>query len=384
MSHKGDVNGGRLSAPFPWFGGKSKVAGMVWSRFGKVQNYVEPFAGSLAVLLSRPTPFMGTETINDKDGLVVNFWRAVKHDPEKVAEYADNPVFECDLTARHSWLVRHIDKLPSKLEGDPDYYDTKIAGWWVWGVSSWIGSGFCTGDGPWVSEKGEDGDRVLVKRKKEKKRVTKQTVNLGGDKGVNKKIVNLGGSKGVNKKIPILGNQGVGVSKRVPFLTGNGMGVNSTSAKRKGLINWFQDLADRLSMVRVCCGDWSRLTGPSVTTHHGLTAVFLDPPYADTADRCEGIYREDCTQVAHDVKKWAVSVGDDPLLRIALCGYVGEHDMPKSWTAIQCKAAGGYGGQGKKTDRGRLNSRQEVVWFSPYCLKPGLGLNVALKDHKKK
>ena len=36
-----------LKAPFPFFGGKSRVADNVWSRFGNVPNYVEPFAGSL-------------------------------------------------------------------------------------------------------------------------------------------------------------------------------------------------------------------------------------------------------------------------------------------------------------------------------------------------
>ncbi|KKM69533.1 hypothetical protein LCGC14_1449830, partial [marine sediment metagenome] len=43
-----------LKAPFPWFGGKRRVADKVWERFGDVPNYVEPFAGSLAVLLERP------------------------------------------------------------------------------------------------------------------------------------------------------------------------------------------------------------------------------------------------------------------------------------------------------------------------------------------
>lgn len=43
-----------LKAPFPWFGGKSRAAHLIWPRFGNVPNYVEPFAGSLAVLLNRP------------------------------------------------------------------------------------------------------------------------------------------------------------------------------------------------------------------------------------------------------------------------------------------------------------------------------------------
>ena len=91
-----------LPAPFPWFGGKRKVAAEVWSRFGPVANFVEPFYGSGAVLLGRPTPFGGTETINDADGLVSNFWRSVQADPEQTAHHADHPVNENDLHARHA------------------------------------------------------------------------------------------------------------------------------------------------------------------------------------------------------------------------------------------------------------------------------------------
>ncbi len=59
-------------APFPWFGGKSKVAPIVWQAFGEVKNYVEPFFGSGAVLLGRPHP-PHTETVNDADGFICNF-----------------------------------------------------------------------------------------------------------------------------------------------------------------------------------------------------------------------------------------------------------------------------------------------------------------------
>lgn len=43
-----------LRAPFPYFGGKMRVASVVWDRFGDVPNYVEPFFGSGAILLARP------------------------------------------------------------------------------------------------------------------------------------------------------------------------------------------------------------------------------------------------------------------------------------------------------------------------------------------
>ena len=38
--------------PVVW--GKSRVADLVWKRFGDTPNYVEPFFGSGAVLLKRP------------------------------------------------------------------------------------------------------------------------------------------------------------------------------------------------------------------------------------------------------------------------------------------------------------------------------------------
>ena len=63
----------QLVAPFPYFGGKRNVVRMVWDRFGDVPNYVEPFFGSGAVLLGRPTESR-TETVNDLDGLLVNAW----------------------------------------------------------------------------------------------------------------------------------------------------------------------------------------------------------------------------------------------------------------------------------------------------------------------
>lgn len=81
-----------LKAPFPYFGGKSAIADLVWSRFGHVKNYVEPFAGSLAVLLARselPEGGYGLETVNDYDCMIANFWRALQHDPDGVAYYAD-------------------------------------------------------------------------------------------------------------------------------------------------------------------------------------------------------------------------------------------------------------------------------------------------------
>lgn len=308
-----------LKAPFPWFGGKSKVADIVWERFGDVRNYVEPFAGSLAVLLGRPHwPFDDNriETVNDLDCFVANFWRALQSDPQAVTYYADWPVNEADLHARHLWLVNTAKSRIERLRTEPEYYDAQIAGWWVWGICQWIGSGWCHAP-EW-----------------------KQRPHLGAGMGVHRP------------------------SQQLPHLGDAGMGEGNSA-----LGDYIALLADRLRRVRVCCGDWSRVCGPTPTFKQGLTGVFLDPPYTAAANRKAELYAQDSLDIGHDVCKWAIDNGENPELRIALCGYEGEYAMPLNWECVAWKARGGYGSQGDGSTSGRENSRKERIWFSPHCLK---------------
>lgn len=150
-----------LRAPFPWFGGKRRAASRVWAALGNVDHYVEPFAGSAAVLLARP--HVGRcETINDADGMVSNFWRAVRSQPDAVAAHADWPVCEPDLHARHLWLIGQRESLTERLIADPEWCDARIAGWWVWGACAWIGDGWCGDSKPSRKIPNVDsrGDRV--------------------------------------------------------------------------------------------------------------------------------------------------------------------------------------------------------------------------------
>ena len=316
-----------LKAPFPWFGGKSRVADKVWERFGDVLNYVEPFAGSLAVLLERPHQ-PHSETVNDKDGFIANFYRALAADPVGVAKWSDYPVNEIDMHARHKWLVDRRGSLTKKLLADPDYYDVKIAGWWVWGLCMWIGAGWCPEN------------------------------------------------KMVSNKRPHLGNSGMGVhrvSNKRPHLGDSGMGVHRARLSDTGkLLQYLQDLSDRLRYVRVCCGDWKRVLGPTPTEKLGVTAVFLDPPYGD--ERQPDLYSVDDIKIYQDVRGWAVEHGDNPKLRIALCGYDTELDMPDRWTYLKWKVQGGYATQAKGNTKAKENIHKEVVWFSPHCLTRRLGL----------
>lgn len=115
-------NNGKLQAPFPYFGGKSAIASVVWQALGNVRHYIEPFFGSGAVLLARPdyNPTRHTETVNDKDGFISNVWRSLQMSPDEVAKYCDYPVNHADLLARKKALLLNEGKLLSGLIADPD------------------------------------------------------------------------------------------------------------------------------------------------------------------------------------------------------------------------------------------------------------------------
>ena len=96
-----------------------------------------------------------------------------------------------------------------------------------------------------------------------------------------------------------------------------------------------------------------------------LTGVVLDPPYL-SADTAGDLYRTDSVDVAHAVREWAIANGGNKLMRIALCGYEGEHEMPANWECVAWKAQGGMGSQ--RADKSNGNAGRERIWFSPHCL----------------
>jgi DNA adenine methylase len=343
-----------LKAPFPWFGGKSRVASLVWERFGDVPHYCEPFFGSGAVLLRRPHD-PRTETINDLDCYVSNFWRAVQSDPESVAAYADWPINECDLHARHVWLVEQkANGFRERMQNEPEHFDAKIAGWWAWGLSAWIGSGWCEG--------GRKETRPEINAAKGVNSVAEQVPILTRTQGV------IG--KCVSERVPLLNHGPKGVFCKRPDLN-NFANKDGKQQSGSGLLAWMFALATRLRRVRVCCGDWSRICTDAVVFNESPTAVFLDPPYLYGVGRDENLYSTDSGDVANAVREWAIVHGDDKRLKIALCGYEGEHVMPDSWDCVAWKSNGGYGNQG--TGRGMENRGRERIWLSPYCLKPKQG-----------
>ena len=316
--------------PSRTFGGKRRAASLVWEALGNVDHYVEPFAGSAAVLLARP--HVGRcETINDRDGMVANFWRAVKAQPDDVAEACDWPVIEADLHARHLWLIGQRESLTERLIADPDWCDPKAAGWWCWGACAWIGDGWCS------------------------ERPSRKLPHLGDEgRGVHRP----------SRQLPHLGNEGRGVHapRRGAAFSDEAVAFGSTR-------EWLRALSDRLRAVRVASGDWGRVVASPTTLFpagRGDAAyrcgVFLDPPYLD--GRMDYAAGGTGTSLSAQVRGWCVEHGDDKRLRVVLSGYVGEHDALESrgWRVVEWKTKGGY------ASGENLNQKRERLWLSPHCL----------------
>jgi len=98
--------------PFAYFGGKTRLAGSA-AALPAHEHYVEPFAGSLAVLLTKKRSRI--ETVNDRDGLLMTFWRVLRDKPEQLARV-------CALTphSRAEYAAAQAAYCEGRLEGLDD------------------------------------------------------------------------------------------------------------------------------------------------------------------------------------------------------------------------------------------------------------------------
>ena len=403
-----NLNGlGRLSAPFPYYGGKSRWIDTVWQRIGKVGVASEPCCGTAVMTLNNPFP-APREVICELNAYIANFYRSLVADYPQTAWYADWPTNHHDLTARHRWLLAQGPDLRERMVADPHDFDPKIAGWWVWGQSSWIGHGWCDNHGqydrvPNISIGGGYGVQqqhltTPVEDKRPKvpdgggSGVSAQRDRVPGDKmpGMGIKV----GGKGVQQQrdqMPFVGNhgQGQGVSaQRVevpdkrpgiePRGGGNGVQQQRTDLQGDGILDgsrlrpWFRAIAERLARVIILNRGWEWALTDSVlqqtpSSPKPSVGVFLDPPYRtqrkDGGKRSTGLYQGDKTGASDALAKatyaWALEHGDR--YRVAYCMHEGDFPIPSGWTAETM----GFSGH---RDPAKKEKAVDQVIFSPACV----------------
>lgn len=76
-----------MKPPISYYGGKQKIARKIIKLIPKHTVYVEPFAGGAAILFMKPDYRTNNqadyrEVINDKDELLINFYRVLQDNPE--------------------------------------------------------------------------------------------------------------------------------------------------------------------------------------------------------------------------------------------------------------------------------------------------------------
>ena len=261
----------KVVAPFSWFGGKRRWSDEVWKRLGDPEVYIEPFAGSLALLLTRPKQGK-IEIASDTDAMVCNFFRSVTKNPKEVALSASRPTNEIELVAWHKRLKTERAGLLEELVNDVEYHDPKLAGIWAWGQSNWI---------------------------------TNFSVNKS--------------EKNVFRRIR---PEGLALS-RIKWPVPQCSGETPIEA-------WINALSQRLAEVRFYARDWNELTRIALhdANRNKITAVVLDPPYI----RKDQFYNKNENSSAKDSYEFAISHGER--FRIVYFCENGEFPCPDGWSLV--------------------------------------------------
>ncbi len=94
--------------PFAYFGGKTLLARRIADLLPAHEHYVEPYAGSLSVLLAKPPSRL--ETVNDLDGDLMTFWRVLRNEPAELARVCQaTPHSRSEHAAAAQWVTASTD-----------------------------------------------------------------------------------------------------------------------------------------------------------------------------------------------------------------------------------------------------------------------------------
>lgn len=296
----------QVFAPFSYAGGKRLNVMPVWSRFGvDVANYIEPFMGGGAIFFGRPPNTSG------------------KRRRELIND-------ECSLLINAYRAMKYAE--PEDLAEiclEP-YFESDLIGW----------------------------NRELIRNR----------FILRG------KIL-----EDVRYFDPELAGRWVWVNRG--WIGGGACDPNiNVDAKmiRSWIAGWhngsanehFLKLKRRFSETQTFCGGYERaIDSFTQTGAFGTVAMLMDPPYSP--DFCSKNYVHQLRTVAWEAFERALEMGKNPNYRIGYCGYkrvFGARFAAAGWEEVKCLTLGGFGNLAEG-GRGRSNSRDEYIWFSPHCLK---------------
>lgn len=297
----------QVFVPFSYFGGKRLNVEPVWERFGSdVPNYIEPFCGGAAIFFGRPPNSGGGRR------------RELIND-----EY-------CQLINAYRTIKYGDPAAIAEISAEP-YFEDDLIAWNRHLISN-----------------------RFVLRKAIRKNVRYYDPELGARWiWLNRGWIGAGAC-----------DPGTNVDSKM-------IQAHIAAWYRNSAEELYRRLKTRLTDTQIFNGGYVRaIKSRTQTTKFKVTAIFIDPPYS--TDYCSRSYDYQSTTVAWEAFEKALELGINPQFRIAYCGYMsifGERFAAAGWEAVKCRTLGGFGNQGKP-GRGRRNSRDEYIWFSPYCLKP--------------
>lgn len=130
----------------PYTGGKARLQIRKWildliPPARKDQTYVEPFAGMLSILLSRPKA--GVEIVNDRSDRIVNMWQVYQKDPDEFIRRISKVLWSETF---YQWAKENVDCV--------DPYDRALAVFMVLKLSQEHSAEYFTGMGVGYSPAG--------------------------------------------------------------------------------------------------------------------------------------------------------------------------------------------------------------------------------------
>lgn len=113
-----------LKSPFPWFGGKARLAKRIVALFPEHKQYIEPFCGAANVFFAKaPCPH---ETLNDLDHGIHNFLTVLRDNPEPLIALAEK-----------TWHGRELWRECRELWSQEEDPVRRAWRWWVVAVDGW-------------------------------------------------------------------------------------------------------------------------------------------------------------------------------------------------------------------------------------------------------